>query len=193
MEKFNLKVKEYLDKLGNKKLIYNLFIILIIGIILLITANIFLDKGDGKEVDNPTDPKLREIVAADMDYSIFLESKLEEILMELKGVGQVKVMITLEDTMEKIPAFNTSTNNEVTSEIDSQGGTREITREDMDSQVVTGADGGLMVLKEMKPTVRGVIVIAEGAEDMEIKETLYEAVKTVLGISGNKVEVYSRK
>lgn len=193
MEKLNLKIKEYLDKLGNKKLIYNLFIILIIGIILLITANIFLGQKDRKEIDNPVDINLEEMSMADMDYSVFLERKLEEILMELKGVGQVKVMITLEDTMEKIPAFNTSTNNEVTSEIDSQGGTREISREDMDSQVVTGADGGLMVLKEVKPTVRGVIVIAEGAEDMEIKETLYEAVKTVLGISGNKVEVYSRK
>ena len=113
--------------------------------------------------------------------------------MELKGVGKVKVMITLEDTIEKIPAFNTNKNSETTSEIDSQGGTREIVREDMSIQTLTSSEGGLMVLKEIKPTVRGVIVIAEGAEDLEIKEMLYEAVKTVLGISGNKVEVYSSK
>ena len=32
--------------------------------------------------------------------------------------------------------------------------------------------------------------MAEGAEDGLVKETLYEAVKTVLGISGNKVQIF---
>ena len=36
-------------------------------------------------------------------------------------------------------------------------------------------------------------MIAEGAGDLEVKERLYEAVKTVLGIPGNKVEVYASK
>ena len=129
----------------------------------------------------------------DLDYGTLLEKKLEDTLSKLKGVGEVKVMITLEDTIEKIPAFNTSKNNETTNEVDSQGGTRETIREGMDIQMVTGSEGTLMVLKEIKPTVRGVIVIAEGAEDPEIREMLYEAVKTVLGISGNRVEVYSSK
>ncbi|NMB08307.1 MAG: sporulation stage III protein AG [Tissierellia bacterium] len=193
MDKFNLKIKEYLEKIDNKKLIYNVFIILIIGIILLIMANIFLKNNKKTDLNSQLDYSMREALNTDLDYGSLLESKLEEILMELKGVGKVKVMITLEDTIEKIPAFNTIKNNETTSEIDSQGGTREIVREDMNIQIVTSNEGGLMVLKEIKPTVRGVIVIAEGAENLEIKEMLYEAVKTVLGISGNRVEVYSSK
>ncbi len=64
-------------------------------------------------------------------------------------------MVTLEDTIEKVPAFNTNKNNETTSEIDSQGGTREIVREDMSIQMVTSNDGNLMFIKEIKPTVRG--------------------------------------
>lgn len=131
--------------------------------------------------------------SSEQDYGSLLEVKLEDALSQLKGVNKVKVMITLEDTVEKIPAFNTTKNNETTNEIDSQGGTREIIRDDMTIQVVTSNEGGLVVLKEIKPTVKGVIVIADGAEDIEIKEMLYEAVKTVLGIPGNKVEVYSSK
>ena len=42
------------------------------------------------------------------DYSSLLEKKLEDILSQLKGVGKVKVMITLEDTTEVVPAFNTT-------------------------------------------------------------------------------------
>ncbi len=63
-------------------------------------------------------------------------------------------MITLEDTIEKIPAFNTTKNNETTNELDSQGGTREIIREDTTIQVVTGSEGSLIVLKEIKPTIK---------------------------------------
>ncbi len=63
----------------------------------------------------------------------------------------------------------------------------------MTIQVVTNSEGGMIVLKEIKPKVKGVIVVAQGAEDIEVKEMLYEAVKTVLGISGNRVEVYSSK
>jgi stage III sporulation protein AG len=193
MDKLIHKLKKLLEKMDNKKIIYNLFIILIIGIILLIIANVFLDYKNNLDTSSQLGNSIMENANIDSDYSTILERKLEEILMELKGVGKVKVMITLEDTIEKIPAFNTNKNSETTSEIDSQGGTREIVREDMSIQTLTSSEGGLMVLKEIKPTVRGVIVIAEGAEDLEIKEMLYEAVKTVLGISGNKVEVYSSK
>lgn len=193
LEKYFLKIKEYIKNMDNNKLIYKLLAVLIIGIIILIIANVFTS--NTKKVDNDLQASSfpKDVPNADLEYGILLEKKLEEILSKLKGVGDVKVMITLEDTVEKIPAFNTSKNNETTNEVDSQGGTRETIREGMDIQMLTGSEGSLMILKEIKPTVRGVIVIAQGAEDPEIKEMLYDAVKTVLGIPGNRVEVYSSK
>lgn len=193
MEKLIEKIKKYLKEVNNKKFMSNLFIILIIGIILLIVANIIFDQKKNTNVNLDTKQLTNTTVDVESDYGSILEKKLEAILGQLKGVSKVNVMITLEDTVEKIPAFNTTQNNETTNEIDSQGGTREIVREDMTIQVVTGNEGSLIVLKEIRPTVKGVIVIAEGAEDLEVKEMLYEAVKTVLGIPGNKVEVYSSK
>ena len=193
MEKFIEKVKNYIEKLDNKKFIYNLFIILIIGIIFLIIANIIMEQKKVSKTELKSEKIMEDLIYDDLDYGSLLEKKLEDTLSKLKGVGEVKVMITLEDTVEKIPAFNTTKNNETSNEIDSQGGTREVIREDMTIQVVTGSEGSLIVLKEIKPTVKGVIVIAEGAQELETKEILYEAVKTVLGISGNKVEIYSSK
>ena len=193
VDKLIHKLKILLEKVDNKKTIYNSFIILIIGIIFLIVANVFLAYKKDLDANSQLGNLGLKDSNIDLDYTEILEKKLEEILGELKGVGKVKVMVTLEDTVEKVPAFNTNKNNETTSEIDSQGGTREIVREDMSIQMVTSNDGGLMVIKEIKPSIRGVIVIAEGAENLEVKEMLYEAVKTVLGISGNKVEVYSSK
>jgi len=193
VEKIIDKIKKYIEELSNKKLLNNLLIILIIGIIILIIANIITGEKKNMDIDSKSEETGKSSIDSSLDYDSILEKKLENILIQMKGVRKVRVMITLEDTLEKVPAFNTTQNNETTSEIDSQGGTREVLREDMTTQVVTGDGGSLTVLKEIKPTVKGVIVIAEGAEDLEVKERLYEAVKTVLGIPGNRVEVYSSK
>ena len=192
MENLINKLKEYLKKSNNNEFIRNILIIFIIGIIVFLFADLMKDSIN-KTVyikENETEETSQNMLS---DYSTYLERKLEDILSQLKGVGEVKVMITLEETTEIVPAFNTTKNNETTKETDSQGGTREIVREDMTIQLVTGDEGSPIVLKEIKPTIKGVIVIAEGAEDLHVKEMLYEAVKTVLGIPGNRVEVYSRK
>lgn len=191
MTNFIQKLRKHLEEMNNKKFINNLFIILLITIIFLIGANFFLE--DRKETSIPT----KEVIESRIDpsdYSYYLEKKMESILGKLKGVGEVSVMITLEDTSEKFPAANTNTTIETTKEVDSEGGIREVNREDTSVQMVSKSnDGTLVVLKESNPTVKGVIVVAEGASDIIILENLYEAVKTVLGISGNKVQVYSSK
>ncbi|HHV26222.1 stage III sporulation protein AG [Anaerosalibacter bizertensis] len=188
---FKFNFKEFLNKITNKKYINKLLIILIVGIMLLITASLFKD--NKKEETTKKDNIEKEIKESDMeDYAYVLERKLEKILSQIKGAGNVDVMITLDETTEKIPAVNKTENQEKTSEEDSQGGVREINREDSTLQVVTkGNEGSILVLKEIKPKIKGVIIVAEGAYDIEVKEQLYEAVKTVLDVSGNKVEVYS--
>jgi len=187
------KIKKHLESINNKKFINNLFIILGISIIFLIVANYILDSK--KEAPN-TENEFKSQVSyeEEMDYSAYLEKKLANILCKLEGVGEVNVMVTLENSVEKITATNTTKSTENIVENDGEGGTRQVQREDLTMQVVTrGSDGSLLVVKEIKPKVLGVIVIAEGADDPEVKEKLYEAVKTVLGITGNKVQVYSSK
>ncbi|MBU5426665.1 sporulation stage III protein AG [Tissierella pigra] len=188
------KIKEYLEKNNNKKFINNLFIILLVSVIFLIVTNNFLrPKEEG--IENPKE-NTKEVYKyeSEEDYSSYLEKKLTNILTKLNGVGKVSVMVTLENSIEKVAASNTTKTTEETIENDSEGGTREIHREDITTQVMTrGSDGSLLVVKEIKPTVQGVIVVAEGADDPILKEMLYEAVKTVLGIKGNKVQVYSSK
>ncbi|WIV10998.1 stage III sporulation protein AG [Proteiniborus sp. MB09-C3] len=193
------KLKEFFNPKNQKKNASNLVVLLFAGAIVLLLSNYFLGKKNdtGKSTLNGNDNGLREgyvFNSTEESYADNIEKKLEEILKKIKGVGEVYVMITFDDTSEKVPVFNTTQTVEKTDEKDAQGGTREVTREDLSQQVVVGSGGdSLMIMKETKPKVRGVIVVAEGAEDIEIKEKLYSAVKTVLGISGNKVEIYSSK
>lgn len=193
------KLKEITDKDDSKKFLKNLVIIIFIGVALVLVSNNLtptkvVNSKDKEELNVEESTKDFEI-ENDLigDYERKIEIELEEILSQIGGVGGVKIMVNLEDTAERIPAFNTTTINENTSENDSGGGAREVMREDLKQEVVTANGDSMMIIKEVKPNVKGVIVVAEGAEDIVVKEKVYSAVKTVLGIAGNKVEVYSSK
>lgn len=190
MEEIIKKIKKHLEELNNKKFINNLFIILLVSIIVLIGVSFF--KEDKTSVVAPINKTVEQANIV-IDYTYNLENKLAAILEKLQGVGEVNVMITLEDSVESVPASNTTKTVETTKEVDAEGGTREVNREDLNIQMVSKGDEEIVVLKEVNPTVKGVIVVAEGAGDGEVLERLYEAVKTVLGISGNRVQIYSSK
>lgn len=188
------KTKKYLGEMSNKKIVSNLFILLLVTIIILIISNIFLDSNKTDEeydIDNGLSEYNYNI---EEDYSDYLEKKLVKILSKFDGVDKIDVMITLEDSVEKIAAANTIKTNESNLENDGEGGTREVLREDISVQVITkGNDESLMVVKEIKPTIKGVIVVIGGTDNPILKEIIYEAVKTALGITGNRVQVYSSK
>lgn len=192
MEDFMEKLKKNFENLDNKKLILNIFIILVLSVILLIMLNGYTskDKFSSTSVIKESPNEYTNLVKD--DYESYIEDKLCEILSKLRGVGKVDVMVTLVDSIEKIPASNITTTKEITNELDSQGGTREVSREDETIQVVNTSND-VVVLKEVKPSIKGVIVVAEGAENSIVLETLYEAVKTVLGIAGNKVQIFPSK
>ena len=116
-----------------------------------------------------------------------LKKELEDILSKISGAGKVEVMIVFENTFEKIIAkdINTSTNDQ------SDKNLREI-----DSTTVMKKEGNKQVpfvVKEMIPTPKGVLVVADGANNASVKTDIKNAVKTVLNIGVHKVEVLPRK
>ncbi|QIB28103.1 sporulation stage III protein AG [Caloranaerobacter azorensis] len=187
------------EKFDNNNLITTLTIIVVLGAIILIATSSFVGETDKKSVPETVLYQESSSVKSNSkiieDYASTIERKLEDILSSIDGVGKVKVMVTLEDTAERIPAINTTRTEEKTSEKDSKGGIREVFKQNYSEQIVVNNsdDDSLVIIKEVKPKVKGVIVVAEGADDLYIKEKLYEAVKTVLGISGNRVGIFSSK
>ena len=195
------KLKKISKKDDSKKFMTNLVVLIFIGIALVLASNRLSSPAEvvntKKTIEEYEDTKKNSGIQLkdDLigDYESKIEQELTEILKNIKGVEDVKIMVNLEDTAERIPAFNTTTTNENTDENDAGGGVRKVIREDLKQEVVTVGGDDLVIIKEVKPNVKGVIVVAGGAEDILVKEKLYSAVKTVLGIAGNKVEVYSSK
>jgi stage III sporulation protein AG len=127
------------------------------------------------------------------NYEDKVKQELEKVLGEIQGVGNVSVMIHFDSGNEYIPAFNQNNSTKVTEESDNDGGKRLTKEDDNSTSIVTTNESGNnkpFIVKELKPKISGVIVIAEGAENPDVKYRLYEAVKTVFGIEQYKVNIY---
>ncbi|MGE5679094.1 MAG: stage III sporulation protein AG [Pseudomonadota bacterium] len=194
--------KENLQRLNlSKRAVTNLIIVFCLGLALILIADFYRDIG-GKETteeglyDESTQTNGSAYDASEPDYVRNLENELSSILGKIQGAGRVSVMITLESGKEIVPAKDESISDKVTNEKDTSGGTRITDEKTTDDEVVfAAAQGGNskpLIIKEINPEVKGVIVVAEGAKDSKIKLKISQAVQTVLDIPAYRVTVYER-
>lgn len=195
--KFINRFKEYINNKGYKKIVYNLLAIVIICTIALITWDTFFPTmlaENKKEKENIVNENIVNEAAWKNNYQDSTEVQLEKLLGAIKGVGEVDVMITYETSTEVVPALNVTKSSQLTEEKDAQGGSRTTTQDDSSQDVVmTNKNDQLIVIKEIKPQIRGVVVVAQGASDIKVKTELIEAVKTIFQIPAVKVVVYEKK
>ncbi|QZT32649.1 stage III sporulation protein AG [Caldalkalibacillus thermarum TA2.A1] len=126
------------------------------------------------------------------DYEEALENQLKDILSKIQGVRDVSVMVNLDSTAETVVEKNIKTQESNTTEQDREGGNRQIEDTLKEEQVVIIRQGNNeepIVVKTKKPRVRGVLVVASGAENMQVKAWITEAVQRVLDVPANKVSV----
>ncbi|MBE3553439.1 MAG: stage III sporulation protein AG [Thermicanus sp.] len=130
------------------------------------------------------------------DYEEFYENSLREILEQIVGVGQVTVMVNLDSTEEKVYQTNLQTGKQVTEEKDTQGGTRTVEDTTQNSQVVTVTGGGgeqPIVVKTVKPKIRGVVVVANGVENMQVKAWIFDVIERSLDVPPHRISIAPRK
>lgn len=178
----------------NKKLLENLTVIFLIGLILLIGASTFSKPRPSNESDN------KELVLAEKqneDYAKRLERDLKSILSKIEGVGNVEVLITLNSDEEVVAAMDVVQSSTNTNEKDSNGTVREVVQTESNNKIVTSQNpsgqNAPIVLKRLMPEIRGVIVVADGAKDPRLRYEISSAVQTALGIPAYKVKVISSK
>jgi stage III sporulation protein AG len=129
------------------------------------------------------------------DYEEMYEKKLKEVLQTINGVGEVSVMVNLDSTEEIVVEKNRNRQTQTTREAD-KGATRDITSESTQEQVVMEKDGGNerpVVMKTIKPKVRGVVVVASGATNLQVKAWILEAVQRVLAVPSYKISILPKK
>lgn len=165
----------------------NMYILLGIGIMVLLTSNVFFDKNGGsrKNTDN---------YYSDTNVS-YDEERLEKILSTVKGAGKTSVMITYETRGEKITIQNSKTNKSTTENLQQSGGGQGKTEITEEKEIVMNGSGSSQtpfVTKEINPTVRGVLVVSEGADNEVVSYNLKNAVAAVLDVPYHRIEVLKK-
>lgn len=129
-------------------------------------------------------------------YEEQLEAKLTAILAQVKGAGAVAVNVTLESGPNKEYAKNVVKESKTIQEKDSTGGTRTTTEARETEQLTLSKESGAdrpVLVREARPVVKGVLVVAAGAADSRVKAELTRAVETVLGIPAYRITVLPQK
>lgn len=125
-------------------------------------------------------------------YREDLCSRLKIFLQKIDGVGQVEVFITMHSSSEMIVERNSPYTRKSEEEV-SDGSSKTMTEMENESQVVLieTEDGSQtpIVVKEIAPSIKGVVVAAQGAGSDSVKNNITEAMQALFGIEEHKIKV----
>ncbi|WNF37823.1 stage III sporulation protein AG [Bacillaceae bacterium IKA-2] len=198
------------DKKKRSSPMQYLAVVLCVGLALMIFSNfsksssteeslpVFKDekKVDVEDVAVFSSKNTRDDPFTMQDYEYAYEKQLQETLEKIVGVSDVSVMINLAETESKVFERNQSLKQQNTDETDREGGKRkveDITRDDEVVIIRSGDKEEPLVAKTEKPTIRGVLVVANGVENIQVKTWVVEAVSRVLDVPSHRVSVLPKK
>jgi len=167
----------------------------ILGVILLLSGGILDRLSSKSSPDIPTEI-VKSNTPINRSYEDALEEKMTIILSRVKGAGTVAVTITLENSSIQEHAKNITKESKVTQEKDAGGGIRTTTETKESEQILLSKENGVdrpVIVQEIKPMIKGVLVIADGAYDSVVKANLTKAVEAGLGIPPYKITVLAQR
>ena len=131
------------------------------------------------------------------DYISFWEEKLEESLRFVEGAGKVRVLITLKESEEQVLVKDGTLESQETVETDASGGNRHVVENREEQSVIrTVDDRGQdvpLVVKTVAPCVEGVVVIAQGADQAQVRRDIIEAIQVLFDIDMNRIAIIKMK
>ena len=113
-----------------------------------------------------------------------LETEMAEILSAMSGVGQAKVLLTVDSDGERQLAENT--------ELAYSGNTaapEDYSRRSETVLVEGSAGDEAVVVRKQYPTYRGALVVCQGGDRAEVQLAVTEAVAALTGLPADRITV----
>ena len=188
---------------NNKKKIENLVFLIVLVIITVVIINIIWngDKTTNKEQsNNDTSKQLATTNNQTINQNQIqgtsesnLETRLEEILSQIQGVGEVKVLLNYSESSEVVAMYNETSRSSNTQETDTEGGSRTIQETDTQKDIIYQEENGEktpITQKIVQPKIEGAIITAKGASQANVKTNIIQAVEAVTGLATHKIQVF---
>jgi len=163
------KIKKGIKKNPSAKLLQVLAIVIAIVLVLVV----FVSDFDFLNNDNNVSTKINNFE----EYILNLENKISQTISNIEGVGKATVTITFESNIEKTFAYETIT----------EASTGTTTEE------LILYKGEPVVLNEIAPKVKGVVVVAKGAANAVVRINIIRTIQILLDVTYDKIEVFTYK
>ena len=152
----------------------------LVGMGLILASNFWTPKSD------------KQVAAAKASAEEFVaktEAKLAALVGSIEGAGACQVMVTLENGVEYVYATQDKINTNRVE--DTNGDSNKVSQKD-DSEksiIVVDTDQGRqgLLVTEIQPTVKGVVVVCQGGDNAAVSQRIVDAITTALNISSKRV------
>ena len=186
-----MKMQDFMQKIKEKKLKRSDWLILVLAGILILIIALPTDTKEKKQAEKSKEniSKENKTMEASKDE---IERKLEDILEKIDGAGDVKVMITYQDSGTQVVEKDKNTSENSLEESDSTGGVRSTKEQQLqESTVYEEADAGNtpFVSKELLPKVEGILIVASGGDNQKVKQNISEAVLALFQVEAHRIKI----
>ena len=186
-----MKMQDFMQKIKEKKLKRSDWLILVLAGILILIIALPTDNRGKKQAEEAKEniSKENNTMEASKDE---IEQKLEDILEKIDGAGEVKVMITYQDSGTQVVEKDKNTSENSVEESDSTGGVRSTKGQQLqESTVYEEADAGNtpFVSKELLPKVEGILIVASGGDNQKVKQNISEAVLALFQVEAHRIKI----
>jgi stage III sporulation protein AG len=182
------------DQSKKQKLWIWLIVLLVIGVFLMILSSLVPANELPSQTAAPTKADTSPATVA--DYEKWYQQSLVSVLRQVVGIGDVAVFVNVDSIDEVVVEKNRQDTQQVMNEQDQKGAVRETTEMKRDGQVAligSGTDQQPLIVKKVKPRIRGVLVVADGIENLTLKKMVVEAVERTLDVPSHRISVLPRK
>lgn len=172
------KIIERFSKLKKNK---NFLVFVAVGLAVLIAIIYFSsllgtnDKSSSTKEDN-----IETNFSTSEEYVIYLENKLENVISQVKGAGNVDVIVTLEKGFEYVYLTEEET------KTSANGITTTTT-------TVVMVDGEPVLTEEIYPIIKGIVIVSAGANDVAVKMNILTLIQTVVDVDSSKISIFTSK
>lgn len=186
-----MKMQDFMQKIKEKKLKRSDWLILVLTGILILIIALPTDTKEKKQAEEAKEniSKENNTMEASKDE---IERKLEDILEKIDGAGDVKVMITYQDSGTQVVEKDKNTSENSLEESDSTGGVRSTKEQQLqESTVYEEVDAGNtpFVSKELLPKVEGILIVASGGDNQKVKQNISEAVLALFQVEAHRIKI----
>ena len=184
-----LKLKDKFTSMTNSGKIKLIIIILVFCVI----GVLYINYTSGSDLVSNTvqESSLVGYYVSSINYSQVMEEKLENVLENIEGVENVEVMITLDSSLELVLA---DTSEEKINSSSASSTSNSYTVQVSSPLILDTEDGEKpLVIKEILPKIKGVLVVCKGASNVSTKLDIIQAVKSLLDVNSSNIQVLSGK